>query len=157
MAGLFGAEVTLRRWARDKAFPCHRLDLARAFALILLACFVNPSGVERFYPPFFQDRLESIRAYVGEMEPLPGGAATLVYATSPSARWSSSSRRWFSIAAAFRWQFLVLAIFTLTQAFEIKKAWPVFGLFVPLLVLSSAAFALAPATIRLARRRLRAL
>jgi hypothetical protein len=77
------------------------------------------------------------------MEPLTGGAATLV--------------TYLSICAAvlvalavllhrggISFAFLILAIFTLTQAQEIKKAWPVFGLFIPLLVLSSAAFAPRP-------------
>ncbi len=54
-----------------------RPNMAGAFLLMLLACLVNPYGWERFYPPLFQDRLESIRAYVGEMEPLDGGLATI--------------------------------------------------------------------------------
>jgi hypothetical protein len=141
MAGLFGAEMTIRRWGRDGVFPraTARMWLG-VFALILLACLVNPSGVARFYPPIFQDRLESIRAYVGEMEPLTGGAGTL-------AGWLTVGAVMLAGLAVMlhrggiSWAFLALAVFTLAQAMEIKKAWPVFGLFVPLLVLSSAAFA----------------
>jgi hypothetical protein len=144
MAGLFGAEVTLRRWVGDKAFPrTTALTWLGIFALILLACFVNPSGVERFYPPIFQDRLESIRAYVGEMEPLTGGAATLIsYLTIGAAILVLAAIILHRGGVSFA--FLFLALFTWTQALEIKKAWPVFGLFVPLIVLSSAAFAPRP-------------
>ncbi len=144
MAGLFGAEVTFRRWVGDKAFPrATALTWLGIFALILLACFVNPSGVERFYPPIFQDRLESIRAYVGEMEPLAGGAATLIsYLTIGAAILVLAAIILHRGGVSFA--FLFLALFTWTQALEIKKAWPVFGLFVPLIVLSSAAFALRP-------------
>ena len=141
MVALFGAEMTARRWWREKSFPwtTARTWLA-AFALILFACFVNPYGWERFYPPFFQDQLESIRAYVGEMEPLTGGLATIY--------------GWLTVIAivvvalgglrrdgAICFSFLLLAVFLYTQAQSVDKAWPVFGLFVPLLVLSSGALA----------------
>jgi hypothetical protein len=141
MVGLFGAEITVRRWLRDGSFPwvTARTWLG-AFLLILLACFVNPYGWERFYPPFFQDRLESIRAYVGEMEPLVGGLATIY--------------GWLTLLAiivvalgvirrggAICYSFLLPALLLYVQAQEVNKAWPVFGLFVPLLVLSGGAFA----------------
>jgi hypothetical protein len=51
MAGLFGAEVTLRRWASDKVFPrATALTWLGVFALILLACFVNPTASNRSAP-----------------------------------------------------------------------------------------------------------
>ncbi len=144
LVGLFGAEMTLRRWLRERAFPRAVAMLwLSLFAMVLAACLVNPHGYARFYPPFFQDRLESIRAYVGEMEPLTGGAATLTH--------DLTGLVVVVIAAAIivhrggvSFAFLGLAVFTLMQAEEIKKAWPVFGLFVPLLVVSTAAFAPRP-------------
>ncbi len=144
MAGLFGAEVTLRRWARDKAFPRATAQTwTLVFLLDLAACLINPSGWARFYPPFFQDRLESIRAYVGEMEPLTGGAATLVHGLTVLSMFILAVvviqyRGAISIA------FLLIAALLFEQAQEIMKAWPVVGLFAPLLLLSSAAFAKAP-------------
>jgi hypothetical protein len=141
MVGLFGAEITVRRWLREKSFPwtTARTWLG-AFLLILLACFVNPSGWERFYPPFFQDRLESIRAYVGEMEPLGGGLATIYgYLTLLAILVVALGiiRR----GGAISYSFLLLAFLLYVQAQSVNKAWPVFGLFVPLLVLSGGAFA----------------
>jgi hypothetical protein len=141
MVGLFGAEITVRRWLRDKTFPWTTVRTwVSAFLLILLACFVNPYGWVRFYPPFFQDSLESIRAYVGEMEPLVGGMATIY--------------GWLTFLAiivvvlgcirrggAISYSFLLLASALYVQAQSVNKAWPTFGLFVPLLVLSSGAFA----------------
>jgi len=141
MVGLFGAEMTLRRWLRDKSFPwtTARTWLG-AFGLILLACFVNPYGWARFYPPIFQDRLESIRAYVGEMEPLGGGLATIYGGlTVISLIVVALAMLWRGGAVSF--SFLLLAVLLYTQAQEVNKAWPVFGLFVPLLVLSTGAFA----------------
>jgi tetratricopeptide (TPR) repeat protein len=143
MVGLFGAEITTRRWLREreKSFPWTTartwLD---AFLLILLACFANPYGWERFYPPFFQDRLESIRAYVGEMEPLVGGLATIYgYLTLIAVMVVvlAMIRR----GGAISYSFLLLAFLFYVQAQSVNKAWPVFGLFVPLLVLSGGAFA----------------
>lgn len=141
MVGLFGAEITLRRWLKEKLFPWTTVRTwLGAFVLILLACFVNSYGWERFYPPFFQDRLESIRAYVSEMEPLGGGMATIY--------------GWLTLIAiivvvlamlrrggAISYSFLLFALLFYMQAQEVNKAWPVFGLFVPLLVLSTGAFA----------------
>jgi tetratricopeptide (TPR) repeat protein len=141
MVALFGAEITVRRWLREKSFPwiAARTWLG-AFLLIFLACFVNPYGWERFYPPFFQDRLESIRAYVREMEPLVGGQATIYsYLTLIAiivVVLAVIRRGW-----AISYSFLLLAFLFYVQAQSVNKAWPVFGLFVPLLVLSSGAFA----------------
>jgi hypothetical protein len=144
MVGLFGAEVTLRRWLSDKSFPwiTGRTWLG-GFLLIFLACFLNPYGWARFYPPFFQDRLESIRAYVGEMEPLVGGLATIygyLALFSLTVVVLTVIRR----GGAISFSFLLLAILFYVEAQSIYKAWPVFALFVPLLVLSSGAFAREP-------------
>jgi tetratricopeptide (TPR) repeat protein len=141
MVGLFGAEITVRHWLRKKSFPwtTARTWLG-AFLLILLACFVNPYGWERFYPPFFQDSLESIRAYVGEMEPLGGGLATIYGGLTLIAIGVvvlGMIRRGGAISCSY----LLLAFLLVVQAQSVNKAWPVFGLFVPLLVLSGGAFA----------------
>ncbi|HUB67008.1 MAG TPA: hypothetical protein VL981_05940 [Candidatus Methylacidiphilales bacterium] len=139
LVALFGAEMVLRATVRCRTVPWASVRIwLGAFLLILLACFLNPFGLERFYPPFFQDQLESIRAYVGEMEPLTGGGGTLynditmgagmVIALAIFLRWGVS------------WSFLLLAVFFYLQALEARKAWPVFGLFVPLVVLSTGAF-----------------
>jgi hypothetical protein len=141
MVGLFGLEITLRRALRDKAFPwATARNWLGSFLFIFLACFVNPYGWQRFYPPLFQDSLESIRAYVGEMEPLVGGLTTIY--------------GWLTLIAvvviligairrggAISYSFLALAFLLYMQAQSVNKAWPVFGLFVPLLILSSGAFA----------------
>jgi tetratricopeptide (TPR) repeat protein len=141
MVGLFGAEITVRRWLRERSFPwtTARTWLG-AFALILLACFINPYGWERFYPPFFQDRLESIRAYVGEMEPLGGGLAT-IYGWLTLSAVIVVALGMLRRGGAICYSFLLLAVMLYGQAQSVNKAWPVFGLFVPLLVLSSGAFA----------------
>jgi len=141
MVGLFGLEITVCRWLREKAFPwmTARTWLG-AFLLILLACFVNPHGWERFYPPFFQDRLESIRAYVGEMEPLGGGLAT-IYGYLTLFAIIVVALGMIRRGGAICYSFLLLAVLLYAQAQAVNKAWPVFGLFVPLLVLSSGAFA----------------
>ena len=92
MVGLFGFEMTVRRWIATKIFPSATVKTwLCAFVLILLACFVNPYGWSRFYLPFYQDQLESIRAYVGEMEPLYGGRLGFIPALL-SSRLSSSSQ-----------------------------------------------------------------
>jgi tetratricopeptide (TPR) repeat protein len=141
MVGLFGAEIAVRRWLREKSFPwiTARIWLG-AFLLILLACFVNPYGWERFYPPFFQDSLESIRAYVGEMEPLGGGLAT-IYGWLTLLAIGVVALGTIRRGGAISFSFLLLAFLLYVQAQSVNKAWPVFGLFVPLLVLSSGAFA----------------
>lgn len=144
MVGLFGAEMIVRRRLRERSFPWKTARTwLGAFLLILLACFVNPYGWERFYPPLFQDSLESIRAYVGEMEPLGGGLATIygwLTLTAIIVVALAMIRRGGAIACSF----LVLALLLYVQAQSVNKAWPVFGLFVPLLVLSTGAFASTP-------------
>jgi hypothetical protein len=144
MVGLFGAETCVRRWLRDKSFPGRTARTwVGAFVLILLACFVNPYGAARFYPPLFQDQLESIRAYVGEMEPLAGGLATIcrdVTVLAVIVVVLGAFRR----GGAISYSFLLIALLLWWQAQSVYKAWPVFGVFVPLLVLSSGAFGLHP-------------
>jgi hypothetical protein len=144
MVGLFGTEMTVRHALRDRAMPWPTLKTwLGAFLLILLACLVNPYGWERFYPAIFQDRLESIRAYVGEMEPLGGGAGPIynrfaVFALAVGLL--VGIRRRGALCGAF----LFLALLFFWEAESAKKAWPVFGLFLPLLVLGGNAFAPAP-------------
>ena len=141
MVGLFGAEITVRRWLREKSFPWTTVRTwLGAFLLIVLACFVNPYGWERFYPPIFQDRLESIRAYVSEMEPLDGGLAT-IYGWLTAISLIVVALAMLRRGGAISYSFLLVAMLLYLQAQEVNKAWPVFGLFVPLLVLSSGAFA----------------
>jgi hypothetical protein len=144
MIGLFGAEVIFRRWVRDKSIPWTSLRTwLGGFLLLLLACFINPFGVARFYAPFYQDQLESIRAYVGEMEPLGGQSATnFTHFTLAAALVVALAM--VRSRGAISFSFLLLAIFFHQQALSVQKAWPVFGLFVPLLVLSTGAFAIAP-------------
>lgn len=141
MVGLFGAEMTLRCLLQDKSLPWRTaLVWLGAFLFVLLACLVNPFGYTRFYPPIFQDQLESIRAYVGEMEPLTGAAATLAaIATFAAAFVIILAMIRSRIALSF--SFLILAILFHQQALAINKAWSIFGLFVPLVVLSTGAFA----------------
>ena len=81
LVGGFGGEVVLRAFlARSRpVWPVLRV-WAIAFFLVLAACLINPSGLARFYPPFYQGGLESIRAYVAEMQPRPGVLGS-IYAT----------------------------------------------------------------------------
>ena len=140
MVVLFGAEATLRRWIHERAFPrAQALAWLGAFALVLLACFVNPYGVERFYPPFVQEHLESIRAYVGEMEPLPvASEQVFFYFLIFFGVWFVLSRpQWRGLSVAF----LMLAAFSFHEALDARKAWPIFGVMLPLVVLSERAFA----------------
>jgi hypothetical protein len=140
MVGLFGAEMVLRHALRDRAIPWATLRTwVLAFGFILFVCLINPYGFARFGPPFFQDRLESIRAYVGEMEPLTGLLATLFNG------FSLSALALVLVAILFRrgavsWTFVFFAVFFFFQAVAVKKAWPVFGLYIPLIVLSTGAF-----------------
>jgi hypothetical protein len=141
MVGLFGAEMTLRKAIAQRAIPWATMRIWLCVLLLtLLACFVNPFGWYRFYLPFYQDSLESIRAYVGEMEPLPAGVATLFADISVVAALVIVAglilRR-----GATAYSFLLLTIFFYVQAQSVQKAWPVFGVFVPLLILGSATFA----------------
>ncbi len=139
MVGLFGAEVTLRRWWRERAFPrAAALAWLGAFALVLAACLVNPYGAARFEPVFVQEHLESIRAYVGEMEPLPAASQMLFYYfLGFFALWFVLSRpQWRGLSLAF----VALAVFFFHEALDVRKAWPVFGVMLPLIVLSERAF-----------------
>src|SRR5260221_2370796 len=141
MAALFGAEMIVRHAIRDRAIPWPTLKTwLGAFLLILLACFVNPYGAGRFYPAFIQDHLESIRAYVGEMEPLGGTAEMLCEGLTLFAAFIVAGAV-LRGRGAISYSFLLLAILFHSEAESIQKAWPVFGLFVPLLILSSGAFA----------------
>jgi hypothetical protein len=141
MAGLFGLEMTLRRWVADRTLPwaTARLWLG-VFLLLFLACFANPFGFARFYPPLYQDQLEAIRAYVGEMQALPGAAASLYAGVTLFGAalvvLAAISRR-----GAISFSLLALAIPLWLESLSVQKSWPVFGLFIPLLILSSGAFA----------------
>jgi len=150
LVGLFGAEMVMRHWIGERRFPWVTVRTwMGALLFVLLACFVNPYGPTRLYLPFYQEGLESIRAYVGEMEPLTGGAAVLYgYLAMTAAGVVALSvllRR-----GAISYSFLFLALLFYVEALSVKKQWPIFGLFIPLLVLSSGAFATsAPASRKL--------
>lgn len=141
MVGLFGAEMVIRHAARTRTIPWQTLRTwLAAFLLILLACLVNPYGWDRFWLPFYQDRMEAGRAYVGEMQPLAGGLAVLY------AEMTIIASILILLALLFRrgaisLAFLLLAVFFFFQAESVRKAWPIFALFLPLLVLSTGAFA----------------
>ena len=141
MVALFGLEMIVRRWLRNRAFPWTPVHIwSAATALVFLGSFANPYGVLRFGAPFYQEHLEAIRAYVGEMQPLnPGATTSFVHLTLFAAALIGIAvllRR-----GAISWSFLFLAVVFYVEALHVKKAWPIFGLFLPLLVLSSAAFA----------------
>ena len=140
MVGLFGTEMVVRHVIKDRAIPWITLRTwLGATLLVLLACFINPYGAARFHPAIFQDQLESIRAYVGEMEPLTGTqdhifkTVTLVV----SILIASVALRG---RGALPFSFLLLAIFFFYEAQSARKAWPVVGLFGPLLTMGSMTF-----------------
>ncbi len=143
MTGLFGLEMTLRAGLRGRAWPWGTAwTWAGATLLMLLACCVNAAGPAIFYPPFYQAGLETISAYVDEMEPLGGGLDTIylgVTAVALAAVVIAALRR-----RDLSWSFLVLAALLLDESFAARKTWPVFGMFLPLLVLSSAALGRVP-------------
>jgi hypothetical protein len=141
MVALFGLEMIVRRWLRSRAFPWTPVHIwSAATALVFLGCFANPYGVLRFGAPFYQEHLEAIRAYVGEMQPLnPGATSSFVHLTLFAAVLVGIAV--FLRRGAVSWSFLFLALVFYIEALHVKKAWPVFGMFLPLLVLSSAAFA----------------
>jgi hypothetical protein len=140
MVALFGAEMSLRQGIAVRAIPWATMRMwLCVFLLIVLACFVNPYGWARFYLPFYQDQLESIRAYVGEMEPLSGGMATLFADITVVA--------FFVVAAALilrrgstSYSCLLLALFFYVQAQSVQKAWPVFAVYIPLLIVAGGTF-----------------
>jgi hypothetical protein len=146
LVGLFGLEVTVRRslFLRRMAWRTAGVWLG-AFLLMFLACLVNPFGFARFYPPFFQDQLEAIRAYVGEMEPLPGASASL-YGEIAFLAAAAVGMVWAMRRGAISYSFLLLAVLFYLESLQVRKSWPIFGLFPPLLILSSGAFA--PAGLR---------
>lgn len=141
MVALFGAEMILRRWIARKKFP---LAAAKtwlgATVLVALACFVNPYGWSRFYLPFYQDQLESIRAYVSEMQPLSDGRefvfGRLLTITTLITVFLGLLARFGATA----YSFLIFGIFFYFQAQSVQKAWPIFGVFVPLVILGSGVF-----------------
>ena len=139
MVGLFGAETVVRRWLSERKFPRAAVFAwAGGFVLISLACLINPHGWMRFQPVFLQAGLESVRAYVGEMEPLGGGLATiygLLTLVAVLVVVAGLVLRGGAIAVSF----VVIALALYLQAQLVMKAWPIFGLYVPLIVLSSGA------------------
>jgi hypothetical protein len=141
MVAGFGAEMVLRRWVRNRDFPWTALRIwAGATALVFLGCFVNPWGVLRFGAPFYQGHLEAIRAYTGEMQPLnPGAASNINHLTLIAALLVAYVV--FLRRGAVSWSFLLFALAFYLEALQVQKAWPLFGMFLPLLVLSSGAFA----------------
>jgi hypothetical protein len=141
MVALFGAEMVLRRWQRNQLFPWTAVrNWSAATALVFLGCFVNPDGVARFSAPFRQEHLEVIRAYVGEMQPLnPGMAASYEHLTFYAVALIGIAV--YLRRGAISWSFLLLAVVFYFEALQVNKAWPVFGVFLPLLVLSTGAFA----------------
>ena len=141
MVAVFGLEMIVRRWVRSLVFPWTAVRIwSAATLLVFLGCFANPWGVLRFGAPFYQEHLGVIRAYVGEMQPLNGGAAAhFNFITLLSALliiYVIVLRR-----GAFSWSLVAFACAFYLEALQVRKAWPVFGLFLPLIVLSSAAFA----------------
>ncbi len=141
LVGLFGVEMTIRHWLERKSFPWRTARTwLGAFLLILLSCGLNPYGWARFGPPFYQDRLESIRAYVGEMEPL-GGAIDRFYLGLTGVFFCGLAVASWRRRGAVSVSFLIFALFFCAQAQAVQKAWPIFGLFLPLLALSCGAFA----------------
>jgi hypothetical protein len=143
MVAFFGAEMTLRKAVAARAIPWATMRTwLCAVLLIVLACFVNPYGWSRFYLPFYQDQLESIRAYVGEMEPLSGGMAA-IFADVTKVAVLVLLVEVIVRRGTISYSFLLLAISFYVQAQSVQKAWPIFGVFLPLLILSGAAFSTA--------------
>jgi hypothetical protein len=140
MVALFGAEMVARRWIAKKVFP---LKMAQtwlgAFLLLALVCFINPYGWSRFCLPFYQDQLESIRAYVGEMQPLAGGRE-VIFADITIVTITVVMLGLLARYGATAYSFLLLAVVFYFQAQSVQKAWPIFGVFVPLIILASGAF-----------------
>jgi hypothetical protein len=145
MTACFGLEMTLRAAFRQRAWPwATARTWAGAFLLLLLVCCVNAAGPAVFYPPFYQAGLEAIRAYVDEMEPIGSAALLLIYLGVTGLAAAAV------IVTAWRrrdisWSFVILAALLLAESFSARKSWPVFGMFLPLLVLSSGALGRKPA------------
>ncbi len=141
MVAGFGVEMVVRRYFRQPALAATALHCwLPAFLLVLLACFVNPYGIARFEPVVAQTKFEAVRAYVGEMEPLNAGAAHLYNLASFCALLIVAAavilRR-----GAISYTFLLMGLFFYLEALGVKKSWPLAGLFLPLIVLSTGAFA----------------
>ena len=141
MVAVFGFEMIVRRWLRSRVVPWTAVRIwSAATMLVFLGCFANPWGVLRFGAPFYQEHLGVIRAYVGEMQPLnPGAASHFNFITLLAALlilYVILLRR-----GAVSWSLAAFAFAFYLEALQVRKAWPVFGLFLPLIVLSSAAFA----------------
>jgi hypothetical protein len=141
MVALFGVEITARRSLAERAVSWAAVRVwAGAFLLILLACFVNPFGARRFGPPFYQDQLESIRAYVSEMQPLTGGGA-IFYQGLTLLGVGAVGLAVLLRRGSVSYSFLLLALLFYFESLSVQKAWPIFALFLPLLILSTGAFA----------------
>ncbi len=144
MTGCFGLEMALRDAFQRRAWPwAAARTWAAAFLLLLLACGVNVAGPAVFYPPFYQAGLEAIRAYVDEMEPIGSAALLSIYlgvtGTALAAVMIAARRR-----RDLSWAFVLIAALLLAESFSARKSWPVFGMFLPLLVLSSGALGRTP-------------
>jgi len=140
LVGLFGAEMCVRHAIQDRRIPWTTLRTwAGALLLVVLACFVNPYGAARLYLPFYHEQLESIRAYVGEMEPLGPGAAGL-YRNQTLLAVLVVAITVIRRRGGISYSFLLMALLFYSQALESRRHWAIFGLFIPLLVLSSGAF-----------------
>ena len=141
MVAGFGVEMVMRRYFRQPALAATALHCwLPAFLLVFLACFVNPYGIARFDPVVAQTKFEAVRAYVGEMEPLPAGMEHLYNLVSFGALLVVVAaivlRR-----GAVSWTFLLMGFFFYLEALGVRKSWPLAGLFLPLIVLSTGAFA----------------
>ena len=140
LVGGFGLEMALRKSCRQErpAWPVLRL-WGIAFLLVLASCLVNPSGWARFYPPFYQGGLESIRAYVFEMQPrlgVLGSIFTGVGAVTGAAVLPFILCR----RGAFSYCFLALTALFFFESLSVQKSWPIFGILLPLTVVSCGVF-----------------
>lgn len=140
MVALFGVEMILRRWMRSRIFPWTAVRTwAGAVALVFLGCFVNPYGALRFGPPFYQEHLQVIRAYVGEMQPL-SAAGMAIYNPITLLAVALIASAIFLRRGAVSFSLVFLALILYVEALSVRKVWPVFGVMLPLVLLSSAAF-----------------
>jgi hypothetical protein len=140
LVAFFGLEMVLREVRQIGTVPWGKVRVwSGAFGLILFSCLVNPFGFARFGPPFYQNGLESIRAYVSEMHPLSGGTAALYGKIT----WVALIVVVLAVVrarGAISFGLLLMTALLYEQAHDALKSWPLFGLCLPLLVLSSGAF-----------------
>ncbi len=140
LVALFGIEMTVRRSLAERriAWPAVRIWAG--------GVSTHPPGLFRqslrggpLLSSLLQGGLESIRAYVSEMEPFGGTAAALTggLALTAAAAVVLAMIRW---RGAVSWSFLFLALALYFESLAVLKSWPVFGLFPPLLILSCGAF-----------------